>query len=104
MRGRAAHTHEISDGTTARKVLPMKKSTTAKKAVPKKKPAAAKPAARAPRKTPSATGKQPLVAKQPSSKQQDAVEHGIFLHTDDSWSTPYFDANDLHFLERELFG
>jgi hypothetical protein len=37
-------------------------------------------------------------------KQQAAVEHAMFLYTDDAWSLRYFDQNDLHFLEREVFG
>lgn len=44
------------------------------------------------------------VAKQPQVKQQAAVAHGMFLFTDDAWSRRYFDHNDLHFLEREVFG
>jgi hypothetical protein len=44
------------------------------------------------------------VAKQPQVKQQAAVAHGMFLYTDDAWSLRYFDQNDLHFLEREVFG
>ncbi len=46
----------------------------------------------------------PLVGKQPQSKQQSAVSGGMFLHTNDVWSRAYFDKNDLHFAERELFG
>jgi hypothetical protein len=42
--------------------------------------------------------------KQPQSKQQAANQVGMFLHTDDAWSLAYFDGNDLHHLERELFG
>jgi hypothetical protein len=44
------------------------------------------------------------VAKQPQVKQQAAVAHAMFLYTDDAWSLRYFDQNDLHFLEREVFG
>jgi hypothetical protein len=44
------------------------------------------------------------VSKQPQVKQQAAVAHGMFLHTDDAWSLRYFDPNDLHFKEREVFG
>ena len=47
---------------------------------------------------------QPLISKQPQSKQQAAVQHGMFLHTDDAWSLAYFNSNDLHCVERELFG
>jgi hypothetical protein len=44
------------------------------------------------------------VAKQPQVKQQAAIAHAMFLYTDDAWSLRYFDQNDLHFLEREVFG
>jgi len=59
----------------------------AKKSGPAKKSAAAKP----------------LIRKQPQSKAAAATQAGMFLHTDDAWSQAYFDANDLHFLERTLF-
>jgi hypothetical protein len=45
-----------------------------------------------------------LVNKQPQVQQQAAVAHGMFLYTDDAWSLRYFDPNDLHFKEREVFG
>jgi len=41
--------------------------------------------------------------KQPQSKNQAAVQSGMFLHTDDKWSLAYFDSNDLHCEEREFF-
>jgi hypothetical protein len=44
------------------------------------------------------------VDKQPQVKEQAAVGHGMFLHTDDAWSLRYFDQNDLRFKEREVFG
>ena len=78
------------------KVLTMKKSTAkkAKKAVKEApRPSAAKGKV--------SGGK---VAKQPQVKQQAAVAHAMFLYTDDAWSLRYFDQNDLHFLEREVFG
>jgi hypothetical protein len=28
----------------------------------------------------------------------------MFLYVDDAWSLRYFDQNDLHFKEREVFG
>jgi hypothetical protein len=37
-------------------------------------------------------------------KQEAAVAHGMFLYVDDAWSLRYFDQNDLHFKEREVFG
>jgi hypothetical protein len=44
------------------------------------------------------------ITKQPQVKQQAAVANAMFLYTDDAWSLRYFDKNDLHFLEREVFG
>ncbi len=54
----------------------------------------------------SATKKvpQPLVETQPQSKQQAAQEAGMSLKNNDSWSSSYWNAGDLHFKERELFG
>ena len=49
-------------------------------------------------------GKKGLVDKQPQVKQQAAVAHAMFLYADDAWSLRYFDQNDLHFKEREVFG
>ena len=49
-------------------------------------------------------GGQGVVNKQPQVQQQAAVAHGMFLYTDDAWSLRYFDPNDLHFKEREVFG
>ncbi len=69
-----------------------------------------------PKKTPSkktratsdksnATGTaRPLVQKQPQSKQAAAIEAGIHLHTNDTWAAAYFNKDDLHCVERELFG
>ncbi|HWX43147.1 MAG TPA: hypothetical protein VN345_18520 [Blastocatellia bacterium] len=45
-----------------------------------------------------------VVIKQPQVKQQAAVAHGMFLFTNDAWSLQYFDPNDLHCKEREVFG
>jgi hypothetical protein len=74
----------------------------------KKKSPAKKPARSAKQKPASAStakaGKRTLVNKQPQVKQQAAVAHGMFLYTDDAWSLQYFDPNDLHFKEREVFG
>lgn len=44
------------------------------------------------------------VERQPQSKEQAAVAHEMFLYTDSGWAQRYFDPNDLHFLEREVFG
>jgi hypothetical protein len=46
----------------------------------------------------------PLVSAQPQSQQEAATRKGIFLFTDDSWSQNYFNNNDLHSLQRQLFG
>ncbi len=79
----------------------MKKATTRKSTAKKAKKAVqrAMPASAAKGKV--SGGK---VAKQPQVKQQAAVAHAMFLYTDDAWSLRYFDQNDLHFLEREVFG
>jgi phosphatidylserine/phosphatidylglycerophosphate/cardiolipin synthase-like enzyme len=39
-----------------------------------------------------------------ASRQQLAKSVGWFLSTTDQWAAPYFDRNDLHFVDRELFG
>jgi hypothetical protein len=52
----------------------------------------------------ASASKRRLVDKQPQSKQQAAVANGMFLYTDDAWSLRYFDRNDLHCKEREVFG
>ncbi|MGC4071212.1 MAG: phospholipase D-like domain-containing protein [Nibricoccus sp.] len=39
-----------------------------------------------------------------ASKQQQATDAGWFLSTSDKWAEPYFDPNDLHYVDRELFG
>jgi hypothetical protein len=31
------------------------------------------------------------------------VQAGVFLHTDDRWSLAWFNSDDLHCVERELF-
>jgi hypothetical protein len=45
-----------------------------------------------------------MVDKQPQVKEQAAVAQAMFLFVDDAWAQRYFDQNDLHFLEREVFG
>ena len=86
------------------KGLNMTKSTSKKAAAPAKR--SIRSASNAPPATPASasSGSQPLVAKQPQSKQQAAISNGMFLYTNDAWSQAYFNTNDLHFLERELFG
>jgi phosphatidylserine/phosphatidylglycerophosphate/cardiolipin synthase-like enzyme len=38
-----------------------------------------------------------------ASKQQQAVAAGWFLSTDDDWVKPYYDTNDLKYIDRRLF-
>jgi hypothetical protein len=85
----------------------MKKSR--KKATVKKKKSAAQRAPKSAKQkpTPAVTSKgrgKGLVGKQSQVKQEAAVANAMFLYTDDSWSLRYFDPNDLHFKEREVFG
>jgi hypothetical protein len=75
-----------------------KKKSTAKKA---KKPVTKKSVSASAAKGQVKNGK---VDKQPQVKQQAAPAHAMFLYGDDAWSLRYFDQNDLHFLEREVFG
>jgi hypothetical protein len=63
---------------------------------------ARKPAKQTPASASVSTGA-PL-DKQPQLIQQAAVANGMFLYTDDAWSLRYYDQNDLHFKEREVFG
>ena len=58
----------------------------------------------APASSPSSSSAQPLVTAQPQSKQQAALQAGMFLYTTDAWSTAYFNGSDLHYVERVLFG
>jgi len=39
-----------------------------------------------------------------ASNQQQAVNAGWFLSTNDKWVAPYYDPNDLHNTDRQLFG
>jgi phosphatidylserine/phosphatidylglycerophosphate/cardiolipin synthase-like enzyme len=39
-----------------------------------------------------------------ATKQDQAVQAGWFLGTTDKWVGPYYDKNDLHYVDRELFG
>jgi hypothetical protein len=75
-----------------------KKSATARKAP---KSANQKPA---PASISKGQGNEGPIDKQPQLIQQAAVAHGMFLYVDDAWSLRYFDQNDLHFKEREVFG
>jgi hypothetical protein len=53
---------------------------------------------------PTASPPQPLIQAQPQSAQLAAPQQGLFLYTNDSWSQNYFNKDDLHSLERLLFG
>jgi hypothetical protein len=39
-----------------------------------------------------------------STRTHLAVASGWFLSTDDLWVQPYFDPDDLHYVDRQLFG
>ncbi len=73
---------------------------------PAKKRAAKKAAATTPAKKASAatSGRSARVTQMPQSLEKAATKAGIFLYTNDQWSLRYFDPNDLHSLERKLFG
>jgi hypothetical protein len=56
-------------------------------------------------KTPATEPTPQVVAETASSsKQQVAAEAGWFLSTSDHWVAPYYDAKDLHCVDRVLFG
>jgi hypothetical protein len=71
-----------------------------------RKPAKQTPAKQTPASTSDSTGanENAPLDKQPQLIQQAAVAKGMFLYTDDAWSLRYYDQNDLHFKEREVFG
>jgi PLD-like domain len=46
--------------------------------------------------------KDPTKIKNPSKEDQ-AIKAGWFLSTSDRWSLPYFDKDDLHYVDRRLF-
>jgi hypothetical protein len=66
--------------------------------------AARKKPAKTTKKSSGGTAAKISATNQPQSKAQAAAAAGVFLHTDDAWSLAYFDPNDLHNLERKLFG
>ena len=51
----------------------------------------------------STVAKQPPAKIKMASKQQQAENAQWFLSTSDRWVTPYYDKNDLKFVDRELF-
>ena len=72
----------------------------AKKAAVKKsvgKPSSKASAAKSP-------GRRTKITQMPQSLEKAATQAGMFLYTNDAWSLRYFDPNDLHSLERKLFG
>jgi hypothetical protein len=83
----------------AKKVSKKAAKKVARKVAAKPRAASQKNAVAAP-----ATSTTAPVTKQPQSKQDAAKSAGMFLKTDDSWAAAYFDPNDLHFLDREVFG
>jgi hypothetical protein len=78
------------------------KNATAKKNTARKKTAIQAGNATVAMRT-SATQIRPL-QEQPQSKEQAATQAGVFLSSDDQWSRAYFNPDDLHYAERELFG
>jgi hypothetical protein len=48
-------------------------------------------------------GQSPQDTKMPASKTEAAAGAGWFLSTTDDWTKPYFDKDDLHFVDRQLF-
>ena len=82
------------------------RTTASKKRTPAKKLARTAKTASAGKTTSAgaSTSSRQVVDKQPQSKEQAAESKGIFLYTDDAWSLRYFDQNDLHCKEREVFG
>ena len=81
-----------------------KSQSTASKSATKSQAAKNSPAVSAPAKSTGPSAKTPLLTKEPQSKKDAALQKHIYLKTDDNWSNAYFDHNDLHFVERDLFG
>jgi hypothetical protein len=100
---------KVKKSTKVKAKKPAKAKVKKPAKVKAKKPATAKAKTPAKAKPTSATTTQGqvsggLVDKQPQDKEQAAVAHEMFLFVDDAWAQRYFDQNDLHFLEREVFG
>jgi hypothetical protein len=103
---RTAASHRTAPGKAGmvvRKTKSAAKKAAAKKTAAAKRPAPAKKAT-ARKKIAAAKTPKPRIAQQPRSKLQAAVSAGIFLSTTDAWAAAYFDSNDLHCMERVLFG
>jgi hypothetical protein len=113
-RGSARTASVRSSAPVARMMAPAKKAakkkSPAKKAAKKKSPAKKSAARKTARKTAgkqAATkrvGGRKVVMQIPQSLEKAATQAGVFLYTNDAWSLRYFDPNDLHSLERKLFG
>jgi hypothetical protein len=82
----------------------MKKPTARKTTTRKKKAVHAGNATVAKRTAKTSTSQYKPLQEQPQSKEQAATQAGVFLHTDGKWSLAYFNRDDLHCAERELFG
>jgi len=52
----------------------------------------------------NAVAKKPATQLKSESKRDQAAKAGWFVSTSDKWVRPYFDPNDLHCVDRELFG
>jgi hypothetical protein len=63
-----------------------------------------KGSATAGRKRPAATKPAPATQKPVASPKYAAVSAGWFISTNDKWTKPYFDKNDLKCADRVLFG
>ncbi|HVW91338.1 MAG TPA: phospholipase D-like domain-containing protein, partial [Devosia sp.] len=55
-------------------------------------------------KGPKGKGSAAMTAEPPADKRSAAVEAEWFLGTDGKWADKYFDPNDLHSRDREMFG
>jgi hypothetical protein len=92
--------------SAAKKTAKKRKSTTKKaaKSVKRKRSPASTTKGSGKKAPAKGSGKKAPVTKQPQDKQKAAAAQHMFLYTDDAWSLQYFDQNDLHFKEREVFG
>lgn len=70
----------------------------------RKKKSTAKKASKSAKRKPTSKLVSKRNVQKPQATLQAAIAHEMFLYTDDAWSLRYFDPNDLHFLEREVFG
>lgn len=93
---------------TAKKAVKKAVKKSAKKAAKKAtaKKATGKAAKKVPAKTKPAKASAPNepLTTQPANKQQAALSAQLYLYTDDTWATAYYNPTDLHCMERVLFG